>query len=710
MALEAGRPRGLTTMHRRLVVFAALSAALVQGCTGCGQGSSFPVGSISGRVTSLVDGSPLSGVAVSVALKAPVQTDTNGYYEIKDLPAGNTYRVIFSLTGYVGRFGDGTLPDAAGDYPQGNAVAEVNTALSPNTSGVSGRVFLSGGLPAKKATVGIDMRGSLFDIVQQVQADDNGDFTISGLPGSPTGIPITVVVQPYDQDGDNRADYGLVQASGSTFPGVITRVDVDLRSQASAILLLSTNMDDGTHSPDGTGNDALKLVFNRPLAKDLSTFTLTDTDLGRTVAVGVTYDPSSTMATVTPAGGRLTVGDNYRLNISARADNSAAGSFSRNFREVVTSSGLGAVTGLVVTPSSVDWRTTSFTLRWNPLANAASYRVYVKDTTTNSAYQLLATTGNTPTPSTSITLPASFDWFTGDSFQTPFANGAAVDFVVIPADIVGNFVDPSTATAIRRVDNTSPRISSVTQSGGADNTAGSSPVQVTLTVLYNEYMQYPGPTPSITLPTGVTASYLPDPNLTQGMFTLTIPAGVNGAGSFTINGPADSSGNAITQFDGVLRGTGLTDGAFESGNLSLWSPTASGTANAPAIVTSPVNGGTYAVRLGNSTASIEGGTSQITQLFLLPASSTLATVTVRYYTYTNYSFSGHDYATCQLLTSGGGLLGTVFSDYINYTAYQTVSQTFSVSGGTQVRLTCFSSQDGSHISGVYLDDIQVSTN
>lgn len=700
-------------MHRRLVVFAALSAALVQGCTGCGQGASFPVGSISGRVTSLVDGSPLSGVTVSVALKAPVTTDSNGYYEIRDLPAGNTYRVRFSLQNYVGRFGDGTLPDAAGNYPQGNGVAEVNTSLAPSTSGVTGRVFLSGGLPATNATVGVDMRGANFDLVQQTQTDNNGDFTISGLPGSPTGIPVTVVVQPYDGDGDGRADYGVVQVSGNTFPGVTTRVDVDLRSAATALLLLSTNMDDGTHAPDASGSDSLKLIFNRPLAKESVQITLTDIDLGRTLGYGVAFDTTSTIVTITPAGGKLTVGDNYRLNITARADNSASGTFTRTFREVVTSSTLGMVTGLTITPTTVDWRTTSFTMRWNPLAGAATYRVYVKDTGTNGAYQLMATPGNTPTPGTTITLPASFDWFTGDGFQTPFANGVAVDFVVIPADIVGNFADPSTATAIRRADNTAPRITSVAQGGAADNSAGSSPSTVTLVVQYNEYMQYPGPTPTITLPAGLTATYIPDPNLTQGTFTITVPAGVNGSGAFSINGPADSSGNAMAQFDGTLRATAslLADNGFETGGLTSWNPTTTSTASAPAVVNSPTYSGTYAVRLGNNTTTtIQAGISQITQLMTVPATSTSVTITIRYQTYTNFVSFGHDYGQCQLFTSGGSLIGTAFNDYFNYTTWQTATQTFSVTGGTQIRLTCYSYQDGSHISGVYLDELSVIPN
>ncbi|HZN92583.1 MAG TPA: carboxypeptidase regulatory-like domain-containing protein [Myxococcales bacterium] len=538
-------------MHRRLAVFAALSAALVQGCTGCGQGSSFPVGSISGRVTSLIDGQPLRGVTVTAALKAPVTTDDNGYYEIRDLPAGNTYRVRFSLQSYVPRFGDGTLPDAAGDYPQGNAVAEVNTALSPNTAGVTGRVFLTGGNPAVGAVVGVDMRASLFDVAQQVTTDQGGNFEILGLPGSPTGIPINVVVQPYDQDGDDRADYGVVTVAGSAFPDVTTRVDVDLRSAANALVILSTNMDDGTHRL----GDALTVVFNRPLVRESVVITLTDTDQLRQIGTGAAFDPAGSTLTITPSGGRLTLGDNYRLNITARAENSASGTFARNFREVTTTSGLGQITGLILTPTIVDWRTTTFSARWNPLAGAASYRVYVKDTGTNTAYELMTTTGSTPTPAATFSLPSNFDWYTGDAFQTPFANGVSVDFVVIPADIIGNFVDPSAATATRRADNVAPRISTVTQTGGADNSLGTTPAMVTLTAAYNEYMTFPGPAPVITLPSGLSATYAPDANLVSGVFTFTVPAGVNASGAFSINGPLDSSGNPLVQFDGFLRAT-----------------------------------------------------------------------------------------------------------------------------------------------------------
>ena len=39
-----------------------------------------------------------------------------------------------------------------------------------------------------------------------------------------------------------------------------------------------------------------------------------------------------------------------------------------------------------VTPTTVDWRTTSFSALWNPIAGAATYRVFAKDTGNNGAY------------------------------------------------------------------------------------------------------------------------------------------------------------------------------------------------------------------------------------------------------------------------------------------------------------------------------------
>src|SRR6185295_10976475 len=155
----------------------------------------------------------------------------------------------------------------------------------------------------------------------------------------------------------------------------------------------------------------------------------------------------------------------------------------------------------------------------------------------------------------------------------------------------------------------------------------------------------------------------------------------------------------------------VADNGFESGALTAWSPTVTNTASAPAAVLTPTYAGTYAVRLGNGTGTtIQGGISQITQLMTVPALSTSVTVTIRYQTFTNYQATLHDYGSCQLLTSAGGLIGTVINDYINYTTWQTASGTYSVAGGSQIRLTCFSSQDGSHISGMYLDEITVIAN
>ncbi|HVE82876.1 MAG TPA: hypothetical protein VND93_08520, partial [Myxococcales bacterium] len=336
----------------------------------------------------------------------------------------------------------------------------------------------------------------------------------------------------------------------------------------------------------------------------------------------------------------------------------------------------------------------------------------------NTAYQLQTSTGSTPTPQAVFSLPANFDWYTGDGFQTPFANGNAVDFVVIPYDVIGNAVDPSTATAIRRNDNTAPRITSAIQNGNADNTSGGAPITITLAVAYDEYMQYPGPTPTISLNGGATATYTPDPNLLGGTFTITIPAGANGSGSFSIYGPNDSSGNPLTQYDGLLRAQTqlVVDPGFESGALTSWAPTTTSTASAPALVTSPVYSGTYAVRLGNSTygtgtPTVQGGQSQITQLMNVPAGTTTVTASVRYITYTNYSFSGHDSLSCYLYSGTGSFIGTIFTDYLDDpTNWKLGTATFTVSGVTQIRIYCYSYQDSFHISGGYIDEVRILAN
>ena len=51
--------------------------------------------------------------------------------------------------------------------------------------------------------------------------------------------------------------------------------------------------------------------------------------------------------------------------------------------------------------------------------------------------------------------------------------------------------------------------------------------------------------PTLTAATGVTVSFELNANLTQGIVTLTVPAGVNGTGTLNFGGAKDSSGNVV---------------------------------------------------------------------------------------------------------------------------------------------------------------------
>lgn len=695
-----------------------LAAAALAGCN-CGpageiQVPSSPVGSIAGRVTSLRDGSPLGGVTVKVlqvgdggAVEISVTTGEDGAFALRDLPAGTSYRVRFSLDGYVPRFVDTVIPDSAGEYPQGNAVAEVNTAMAPNTASITGKIIASGAKPAAGATVGIDLRGAGYELVAEAVADADGVYTLSGLPASPTGVPVTIVVQPYDENNDGQADYGVVQVSSLAFPGITTRTEIDLRSAASALVLLATDMDDGQHQ----AADPMDLVFNRPIDPNRLDVSLTDLDRGRAVGVGFALDASRSNLTVTPSGGPLAQGVNYRLTVSARADNGASNTSNRFFQAVGgPSSGLPAVTGLTVKPTEADWNTVTFNLTWNHVPGASAYRVYAKDSISNPSYVQLATIGSKPTPATTVTLPASFDTFAADSVQTPLAYGAKLDFAVVPVDAMGQSPDPATATAVTRSDTTAPKIVSATQSGSADNTSGTAAKTVKLTVHFTEYMD--AVAPNIALPATLTATYELQPTLLDGVFTITVPAGTNGVGAFQITAGKDTSGLPLIAYDGTLKSAieYVTNGGFEACALTGWTPINSGSASAPAAVSDASSAGTCSARLGNATFGTTNvpqlGSSVLYQTFTI-ASGTSATLSLKYRPFTTAPGSVGDAVYCYLQTSGGSHLLTLFYDYTNDASFKAVSQDVTAYIGMGLRIYCNAYQNGSYVTGMYLDEVSV---
>jgi hypothetical protein len=504
------------------------------------QQNSSPTGFISGRVLDSANGKPVTGVLVTTFAEGPVltSTDINGLYRLGPIPAGS-YTVSFEAPGFLKRTTAAEIQTVGSMFPVGNTVVTKDMDLSRGDATIEGQVLTNTGQFGKGATLYVDLRSAGFDLVASTTADMNGKFKFTGMPGAAFGQSVIVQIAPFDENSDGIPDYSSSQRFFALFPGATTYNTITLF--ALGVQLVTSNISDADLLP----SEAITLSFSGQIKLNQSTITLFRNSGSVQVGATLEWDMAGTTATLTPVGGNLVEGQSYYVLYNVRSISGATTTSSINFiaRPALGPPPLGTVANFrVISPATTDSALTSVSLGWDSLANAGGYRIYGKDSAMASAYLLLSTvaSGASTTATVSLTL---FDSVAGDAFSTPLGHHNKVTLAIVATDRVGNETSFMTAATIQLADKVNPTVFTAVQSAGsANNLAGGTAATVQYQVTFSELMATDA-MPQITLPNAGTSAVFNWTGPKGGTFVITVPAGVDGRGTLSINASHDTSDN-----------------------------------------------------------------------------------------------------------------------------------------------------------------------
>jgi hypothetical protein len=754
-------------MQRVLVAFAAAASFAACG-PNSNQTQQFeqaqkpvtPKGLIVGRVIDVNTQTPIEGVTVKVlGSDATLTSGADGVFTLTDAVAGSTYTFILEKGGFLRRTIARTVPSSAGNSPLAGGLTTFIIELYPSVGSVTGIVTLPNGRPAAGATVYVDQNQSVgSESTVSAQTGMDGSFTLMGLAAAGRGVQHIVYAQWFDENGDMQADYSTIGTSVTVYPGQPARIF--LAYSALTQRVVSTNIFDGELA---AGED-IQFTFALPLFTGVlsgataTPWVLTHLATGADIPVEGTF-MSPTQLRVKPALNSLREGEVYRLALQLRNASTGTGT-SSNFtptldfqvRPAMVMPYTTQVTGLTVTnpsaiapfgPTAFDFNQNSFTLAWLPAAGAVRYEIHARDTTSNPNFVRVNTINANGAPRYELTqtLPSGF----GPTFPGfgafPLAGGNQVFFAVVGVDAFGSRAPLMGATAVQVRDSIPPSVTALTLVAGSSNDGindGASPSEVRLRLTYSEPMD---PMSAVTYTTNATnaptSAWRWDGASSgrSGVLTLTIAAGNDATGSFTIRGGRDQAGNDLSRAGdtvGVLGGRRelLQTPDFQMGTmcqLGSWMPVVAMGGPTPSAVNNNGafggNTGPCAALLGSAPGGVPGvGRSRIAQSVTLPmvmnsGFSIEATGRYRVVNLANSATAGAAYRMeCRVTdTSETMPLGTLFSVLppigtasTSYTSAGPVSLT--ALGGTQIRMLCEAENVNTMAPGfgaLYLDELSV---